>query len=52
MKTIRPTWPAEATDRLQPADGLLAGDSEEEDDEEEEEDEEEDNEDESDGYSE
>ena len=58
MSKIRPTWLAEATDRLIAADALIARDSDEDEEEEdeeeqqEEEDEEEDSEDESDGYSE
>jgi len=54
MSKILPRWHAEATDRLQAADGLIARDSDqdEEEEDEEEDDEEEDSEDESDGYSE
>jgi ribosomal protein L12E/L44/L45/RPP1/RPP2 len=55
MSKIRPTWLAEATNRLLATAGLIAqgsDDDEEEEDEQEEEEEEEDSEDESDGYSE
>jgi len=34
MSKIRPKWPAEATDRLQAADGLIARDSDEDEEEE------------------
>src|SRR5271157_3992701 len=52
MSKLRPTWLAEATDRLQAADGLIARDSNEDEEEEDDEEEQEDTEDEYDGYSE